>query len=273
MMVLSAQISQPNMTTPTGSVISILLHYAMVGTRTEDARADIILGARFIYGARHGLCPVASGSGQDCTHHYVIGAIILVAACVDLTLESLWFQFFEMWFAPESMRRVTVNAHIGMFFCELTILGCALYVSTHGLTAYGAESPALDIAGGGQGDIKGGGANEKERLVFAGAESYAIMCCCTTVVAMVYIVLLVAVPESAWKRLKEWGLEGLVSRLVSNSRCSRASSKVTPHDAGPVVSTGGTGHILADPFPNVDAGPNCDTKWNVEGVHMLRTCE
>jgi hypothetical protein len=196
-----------------------------------------------------------------------------VAACVDLTLEILWFHFFEMWFAPESMRRVTFNAHVGMFFCELTILGCALYVSTHGLTAYGKGSRALDIAGGGQGGMRGGGANETESLVFAGAESYAIMCCCTTVVAMVYIVLLVAVPESAWKRLKEWGFEGLVSRLVSNSRCSRASSKVAPRDTGPGVSTGGTGHILADPFPNVDAGPNCDTKWNAEGVHMLRTCE
>jgi hypothetical protein len=72
MMMLSAHISEPNMATPTGSVISILLHYAMIGTRAEDARADIILGARFIYGARHGLCPVASGSGQDCTQHFVM---------------------------------------------------------------------------------------------------------------------------------------------------------------------------------------------------------
>jgi hypothetical protein len=230
MMLISAHVDQPNGTTPEGPVISILVHYCIVGMRVEDARADVVLGARILAAARMGLCPYFTGdhgAGHDhhpvgsCKHHYRLGTIIVCAACLDIILEILWFRAFHLWFRPDQIRRATVGAHMGMFLCEASIFVCALYATIHGMFAFSTWGDMSSMSH----SVQSEGVDDRGGEVFLSAKGYAIMCTCTTMLAMVYIILLIAIPENAWKALEEFGMKDIVSKFVSRSA---RSSRVAP---------------------------------------------
>jgi hypothetical protein len=203
-----AQVCQPSMCTPNGSILEIVVHYFMVGSRTEDAKSDIILGARFLIGASSGLCPRTSG--HNCGVHFAVGSIIVVCACVDLFTEVAWFQFFQKWFAPEFMRTATIRAHAAMFICEFGIFICALYALLSGMTAYEEEARARR-------------SSDADSVVFVGAWSYCVMCCISTCLSMLFIFLMVAIPRSVWERLSDWGMKKLADKMWT-----RMSTKICP---------------------------------------------
>jgi hypothetical protein len=214
LMLTTSHVDQHNYVRPEGSVLSVMVHYCMVGMRVEDAKADAVLGARIIAAARMGLCPNDSidssppdATDGSCKQHFLIGIIIVIAACADVILDLLWIQAFQQWFRPDQMPHAMKAVHVGMFLCEATIFACAIHAARHDMFSFNSSGTN---ANDGLKNLRG--ADEKNSSAFLSAKGYAVMCTCTTFLAMVTIVLLLAVPDRAWKALEQYGME-LVSKM------------------------------------------------------------
>ena len=70
-----------------GGITAVLATYILLGTRLEEARADIVFGSRMVNAARAGHCPYRGG--LNCTPHLLIASTIIVASVIDYITEGL----------------------------------------------------------------------------------------------------------------------------------------------------------------------------------------
>lgn len=72
---------------PSGSPLAVLGMYILLGTRLEEARADIVFGSRMVHSAQSGHCPYRGGI--NCLPHMLIASTIIVASAIDYITESI----------------------------------------------------------------------------------------------------------------------------------------------------------------------------------------
>lgn len=73
---------------PTGSVAAVLMAYAIMGTRLEEARGDIVFGSRVLSIEKTtGSCPYLGH--HNCLAHKLAASIIIIASVIDYITEGI----------------------------------------------------------------------------------------------------------------------------------------------------------------------------------------
>ena len=86
-MIISEHVLFVHSLRPTGSVAGILAVYVLLGTRLEEARADVVFGARMVNSAQSGHCPYRGGI--NCLPHVIVASTIIVASAIDYITEAI----------------------------------------------------------------------------------------------------------------------------------------------------------------------------------------
>eukprot|EP00892_Ulva_mutabilis_P001842 jgi/Ulvmu1/11659/UM008_0064.1 len=199
--ILSEHVLFTHSTRPAGNAAAVLVQYALIGTRLEEARADIVFGARMLASGQAGACPYRGG--ENCLQHRLIASIIIVASVLDYLTEAAEMHLANI--APHVPLSVKLlRARIVKMACECATLAAILYFLLHGMSDYAAALPA-------------GAAPSTAQ---AEAWRYGWMCVASTSLAVSHIAFSILVPDSVWVNVR------LQARSMTQAATRRLSTAV-----------------------------------------------
>eukprot|EP00892_Ulva_mutabilis_P001827 jgi/Ulvmu1/11645/UM008_0049.1 len=212
-MILSEHVIFVHNLRPTGSVAMVLAMYILIGTRLEEARADIVFGSRMVNAARSGQCPYRGG--VSCTPHFLIAGTIIAASVIDYITESVEVHALASIAPHLPLALKQFRANIIKMTCEVSTAAAILFFIFSGMDEY-----EMLLAVG-------------ETPTFRQAEMrrYAWMCIGTTVLAIIHVLFMLLVPESAWARVQ---LQAQAAARAVAQRMSTRLARGRP-SAGPGV--------------------------------------